>query len=219
LLVAGSLVFVAIVAAILVRVADSGDKHTPVDGKAKRPSGTTVAKPKNPSTKLRMGPVGIQNTGFPTSLKPRAKRAVMNSTQRYFDRAIQAPLLHGKVNNAYSKVFDPGVIKEATSRDRATLTDSATGPIRGPVHIHASKVRFDALGDPFGTLTFVATSFNLRIIATTPTGKVTIKRHTELTFANEKGVWLVTAYRVSVERSTGKKTTSTTARSGQATTT
>ncbi|MDQ1511983.1 MAG: hypothetical protein QOG50_3827 [Actinomycetota bacterium] len=218
-LVAGSLVFVAIVAAILVSLA-SGDKHSPGIGKSKRPSGTTTAaKAKNRPTKLALGRVVVQNTGFPTAVSVRARRAVMNSTQRYFDDAIQGPLRHGKVDKAYSKAFDAGVKASAASRDRATLTDSATGPIRGPVRIDATRVRIDGLGDPTGKLTLLATSFTLRVIATTPTGRLTIKRSTELTFANESGRWLVTAYNVSVQRSIGKKTTSTTAHSGKTTTT
>ena len=36
-------------------------------------------------------------------------RAVMSATQRYFNYAIQDPLRHGRINNAYSKVFDPGI--------------------------------------------------------------------------------------------------------------
>ena len=218
LLVAGSLVFVAIVAAILVSLADSGAKHSPANGKAKKPSGTT-AKAKNPSTNLVMGRVVVQNTGFPSAVKAPVRRVVMNATQSYFDDAIQTPLRHGKVNNAYAKVFDAGVSGAARRRDRATLTDAATGPLLGPVRIGASRVRIDGLGDPSGKLMLVATTFTLDVSAPTATGKLTISRHTELTFAYESGHWLVTAYHVSVQRSIGKKTTSNTARAGKATTT
>jgi hypothetical protein len=218
LLVAGSLVFVAIVVAVLVSLGDSGAKHTPSLGKAKKPSGTT-AKTKNPETLLVMGRVVVQNTGFPTAVKAPVRRVVMSATQRYFDDAIQAPLLHGKVDNAFATVFDAGVSGAARHGDRETLTDAATGPIRGPVRMGASKVRIDGLGDPSGKLVLVATTFTLDVNATTPTGKLTISRHTELTFAYESGHWLVTAYHVSVQRSIGKKTTSTTARAGKATTT
>jgi len=218
LLVAGSLVFVAIVVAILVSLADSGTKHTPTLGKAKKPSATT-AKAKNPAVKLVVGRVVVQNTGFPTAVKPPVQRVVMSATQRYFDDAIQAPLLHGKVDNAYASVFDAGVSGAARQRDRETLTDAATGPIRGLVRIGASKVRIDALGDPSGKPMLIATTFTVDVNAPTPTGTLTISRPTELTFAYESGHWLVTAYDVSVQRSIGKKTTSTTARSGKATTT
>jgi hypothetical protein len=160
----------------------------------------------------------VQNTGFPTKVRRRVRRAVMSATQRYFDDAIQAPLSRGKVNNNYSKVFDPGVNGLAAHRDRATMTELATGPIRGPVRMRASTVRIDGLGDPTGKPALVATTFTLKVNVATPRGKLTIKRHTELTFAYESGAWRVTAYDVTVRRSIGRKTTTTTARSGPRTT-
>jgi hypothetical protein len=217
LAVASAVVFVGIVVAILVITADSGDKHSPA--RSKKPSSTTITKDvKKRSLKLVLGPVVVQNTGFPTKVRRPVRRAVMSATQRYFDDAIQAPLSHGKVNDNYSKVFDPGVNGQAAHRDRATMTELATGPIRGPVRMRASSVRIDGLGDPSGKLTLVATTFSLKINVATPSGKLTIKRHTELTFAYESGAWRVTAYEVTVRRSIGRKTTSTTARSRPGTT-
>jgi hypothetical protein len=64
----------------------------------------------------------------------------------------------------------------------------------------------------------VAASFNLENNAGTPNGKLSINRHTEHTFAKESGIWRVTAYRVTVKRSVGKRTTSNTAHSGPGTT-
>src|SRR4051812_38341164 len=142
----------------------------------------------------------------------------MAATQRYFDRAIQSPLQTGKVNPGYTRMFDTGVNGLAARRDRATLTEAATGPIRAPVRIASSRVRMDGLGDPSGKLELVAVSFSLQINAGTPTGKLKVDRHTELTFAYESAQWRVTAYRVTVRRSVGRKTTATTARSHPGTT-
>jgi hypothetical protein len=219
LLVAGSLIVVGVVAAILVISADSGTKHNPAnppDAPAKK---QVVADVKKRSLELVMGRVIVQNTGFPSAVRPKVRRAVMVATQRYFNYAIQAPLRNGRVNNAYATVFDAGTNGPAAHRDRATLTEAATGPIRSPISIGSSRVRIDGLGDPSGNITLVASSFNLEIKARTPTGRLTINRHTELTFMKESGLWRVTAYHVTVRRTLHGKTTSTTARSGPGTTT
>jgi len=219
LLVAGSLVFVGIVAAILVASAGSGGKDTPAaKAKAKAKQHAAAAK-KEGTTKLKVGKVVVQNTGFPAAVKLADKRAVMSATQRYFNDAIQDPLRTGRINAAYSKVFDPGIRGLAAGKDRATLTEATTGPIRGPVTIHAARVRIDGLGDPTGALAMLATTFAVKVDTATPAGKLTIRRHTELTFALEKKGWIVTAYRVTVRRSIAGKTTTTTARGGPGTTT
>jgi hypothetical protein len=213
LLAGASIVVVVVVALLLASTADSGKTHTPAKAaKAK------AAKAKAGSLTLVIGPVDIQSAGPPASVGAPVRRALMAATQQYFDDAIQAPLTKGAVNAAYTKVFDPGVKGAATGKDRAALTESATGVIRRPVRMSASPVRMDALGDPTGKLALVATTFSLRVDANTPTGRLTIQRHTELTFANEFGRWVVTAYRVTVKRSLGPKTTTTTARSGPGTT-
>jgi hypothetical protein len=219
LLVAGSLVVVSVVAAILVISADSGTKHNPATPPKVPAKKQAVADVKKRSLELVLGRVAVQNTGFPAAVRPRVRAAVMAATQRYFDDAIQAPLRNGKVDNGYVKVFDARVNGPAARRDRAALTEAATGPILAPVSIQSSRVHIDGLGDPSGSITLVATSFNLEIKARTPTGKLRIVRHTELTFMRESGAWRVTAYRVTVRRSVGHKTTSTTARSGPGTTT
>jgi hypothetical protein len=218
LLVAGSLVFVGVVALILVLSADSGSKDNPPKAKAKPQQKQVVADAKKKSLTLVMGKVSVQNTGFPAAVNQHLRKSVMAATQRYFDDAIQAPLQNGKINNAYGSVFDPSIAKLAVRRDRATLAEAATGPIRSPIRIESSKVRIDGLGDPAGKIMLVAASFNLEVKAGTPSGKLSINRHTELTFAKESGLWRVTAYRVTVKRSIGKKTTSTTVHSGPGTT-
>lgn len=216
LAVAGSLIFVGIVAAILVSSGDSGTKHAA--STTTKPKKQVVADVKKQSLKLILGRVVVANTGFPTKLRPPVRRAVMAATQRYFDDAIQAPLRNGKVNNAYSKLFDTGVNGLAARRDRATMTEAATGPLRSPISIAASRVRIDGLGDQSGKPILVSTSFSLQVNARTPTAKLKINRHTELTFAYESGQWRVTAYSVTVRRSIGPKTTQTTVHSAPGTT-
>ena len=163
-----------------------------------------------------LGRVVVQNTGLPSTLKRPVRRAVLRATQKYFDAAIQAPVRRGHVDNTYEKLFDPGVKGLAAGKERTVLTESGTGFVmRKPVAMKASRVRIDALSDPAGQPALVATTFTLTIDAKTPTGRpLLIRRHTELTFANEFGRWVVTAYEVNVRRSLGKKTTTTTAHAG-----
>ena len=214
LLVVGSLAFVGIVAAILVSSADSGPKQTPAAKAKAKAKQHAKAVAQETSTDLKVGKVVVQNTGFPTAVNLPTKRAVMSATQRYFNYAIQDPLRGGRVNNKYTKEFDRGVSGLAGGKDRATLTEATTGPIRGPVTIHAARVQIDVLGDPTGAPSLIAASFSVKVYTATPAGKLTISRQTELTFADEKHGWIVTAYHVTVVRKIGGKTTSTTAHRG-----
>jgi hypothetical protein len=71
-------------------------------------------------------------------------------------------------------------------------------------------VRIDALADKDGRVLFVATSFDLDVRTRSADGPVTLHRTNELTFAPVDASWLVTAYRVTVERDvpeTGSTTT------------
>jgi hypothetical protein len=212
LLIGAAVVLVAVVALILANTGSSGSDHNP--GRASPGSSATTT---TTTLVLEIGPVSVQSAGPPAGVRHTAQLALMRATQQYFADAIQAPLLHGKVDNDYAKIFDPGVRAPATGKDRPTLTERPTRALHG-VHMSASRVRLDGLADPAGKLTLVATTFTLRIEASAPTGPLVIRRNTELTFANEFGHWVVTAYRVNVQRASGANTTSTTARSGTGTT-
>jgi hypothetical protein len=218
LLTGTAIVLVVALALVLASTSDNGGKQT-AKAKAKaKEKARVAAKPK--PLKLVLGPVVVQNTGLPAAVRPPVRQAVMRATQQYFDGAILAPVRRGRVDNKYERVFDPGVKGRASGHDRTVLTEAATRHIiRKPVRMKASQVRIDALGDPTGRLALVATTFTLRIDAKTPTGRqLVIRRRTELTFANEFGRWVATAYRVSVRRSVAGKTTTTTAHSGPGTT-
>lgn len=214
LLVGASIVLVVGVALLLAGTADTGSQSPAAKAKKEKAKAAAKAKP----LKLVIGPVFVQNTGLPAVVKPPVRRAVMSATQKYFNDAIQSPLRRGRVNNAYQKVFAQGVRRLAANRDRAALTETATGPIRGRVLISASPVRIDALGDQAGKLALVATTFTLKADGRTTAGRaLAIRRLTELTFAYELGRWQVTAYQVTVRRTLGPKTTTTTARAGTGT--
>jgi hypothetical protein len=208
LIVGASVVAVAVVAVLLANLADSGSGT-----KAAKKKATTTTTPAATSTalKLRLGAAHIQNTGLPTKVKLPVRLALVKIAQGYVDNAIMAPLEKGAVNNAYATSFDPGVKRAAARTDRAVLTEVRTGAATGPVKATASPVRIDVVGDPTGKIALAATTFTMQIKAPTAKGLLTIRRRTELTFANEFGRWYVTAYRVTVRRSLGAKTTSSTA--------
>jgi hypothetical protein len=106
------------------------------------------------------------------------------------------------------------VRRTALGRDLGELTEVKMGFRRKRVHATASRVRVDALGGPDGRPALVAMTFSLNIDASTPKGRLAIRRHTELTFAKEFGEWLVTAYQVDVTRSLGKGTKTAAAHAG-----
>jgi hypothetical protein len=208
LIVVASLVIVALVAVLLANTADSGKKQQTAT------SNSAAGHPDNQvGLTLVIGPVFVQSAGPPAKLKPPVRRALVDAAQTYVDNAILAPLEHGKVNNAYEKVFDPGVKGAASSHDRAVLTEAATGAAKGPVHATSTRVRVDGIGDQNGKILLAAATFTMNVKTKTAAGPIVIKRHTELTFANEFGRWVVTAYRVTVRRSHGAKTTSASAQS------
>jgi hypothetical protein len=66
------------------------------------------------------------------------------------------------------------------------------------------------MADQTGKVVLVAATFGVDV-----SGKnARIKRLTELTFADEQGKWVVTAYKVGVQRSTSARTTSAVAHAG-----
>jgi hypothetical protein len=200
LIVVASVVAIAVVAVLLANLADSGgNKQATTKTKPTTPAATSKA------LTLRVGEVSVQNTGAPATVKPPVRVALLKVTQGYVNNAILAPLENGQVNAAYTVAFDPGVKRAATRTDRAVLTEASSGVATGPVTAAATPVRIDALGDPTGKIALAAATFTLRIKAPTAKGTVNIRRRTELTFANEFGTWVVTAYRVSVRRSLGAK--------------
>ena len=187
---------------------DSGKKKHATDNTANGIPAETSA------LKLVIGQVDVQSAGPPAKVKSSLRRALLQATQAYVNDTIIAPLDTGKVVNGYQTMFDPFVKGPASAQDRAALTEEHTGKASGQLKATASPVRLDGLGDQTGQLSLVAATFTMNLEATTPAGAVTIRRHTELTFANEFGKWVVTAYRVTVRRSIGARTTSIAVHSG-----
>jgi hypothetical protein len=198
LIVGGSIVAIAILALVisnLVMSDDSEPKPASVDNAA----GLT----------LELGDVEVQSAGPPATISESVQQSVLDASQAYVDGAILAPLEDGKLDRDYEKIFEPEVRKSATVRDQATVTEGRTGSVK-PVKATATNVRLDGLGDQTGKVVLVAATFGVDV-----SGKgVKIKRLAELTFANEQGKWVVTAYRVGVERSTSARTTSAVAHAG-----
>jgi hypothetical protein len=158
---------------------------------------------------LELGDVDVQSAGPQATISKAVQQSVLDASQSYVDDAILAPLEDGKLDRDYAKLFDSAVRVPATGRDQGTVTEAGTGSVK-PVKATATKVRLDGMGDQTGKVVLVAATFGVDV-----SGKgVRIKRLTELTFANEKGEWVVTAYRVGVQRSTSARTTAAVAHAG-----
>jgi hypothetical protein len=193
--------------AIVISACGGGGKHDAA--KPRKPAPTVIPQGK---LKLVLGVVDVQDAGPAAKLPDSVRRIVLRTTQTYLDSAVLSPLeRRGFPTRAYQQVFDPFVRSDASKRDRAALTESPAPPTRGVVNGRASPLRLDALGDQAGKVALIAATFTLDLKASTPVGPLAISRLTELTFQNEFGRWKVAAYRVTVRRSVGKKTTTTTA--------
>jgi len=194
----------------LVAAACGGGKHHAQKAKP----GPSVAH--SGKLELHLGDVDVQSAGPAAKLSSSLETLALRSTQTYLDDAVLAPVERGQVDRGYEAVFDPFVRPDASGPDRDALTEANTGLARGLVTATATPVRIDALGDEIGKIGLLATTFSMDLQASTPLGAVSVRRHTELTFADEYGKWLVTAYRVTVRRKLENQaaTTTTVARSG-----
>ena len=198
LIVIASIVVIAVVAGLLASTADSGHKKT---------RGTTkTAPPTTSALKLAVGVVKVQNTGTDTKLPSSIQGAVLQAAQTYVNDAVLAPLKSGHVDDGYEKIFGLSLRPAASGPDRGALTEATTGAARGAVSSTASRVRIDGIGDPTGKIALVATTFTLTVTATTQAGPLVLHRNTALTFENQFGSWVVTAYDVGVLRSGGAAT-------------
>jgi hypothetical protein len=197
LIVGGSIVAIAILALVISNLVMSDDEKKPA--KVDNSVGLT----------LELGDVEVQSAGPPAQISKAVQQSVLDASQAYVDDAILGPLEDGKLDGDYAKLFDAEVRKAATGRDQATVTETRTGSIK-PDKATATKVRLDGLADQTGKVVLVAATFGVDV-----SGKnATIKRLSELTFAEEQGEWVVTAYRVGVQRSTSARTTSAVAHAG-----
>jgi hypothetical protein len=198
LIVGGSIVAIAILALVISNLVMSDDDDTK-PAKVENSAGLT----------LELGDVEVQSAGPPATISKAVQQSVLDASQSYVDDAILAPLEDGKLDRNYAKLFDSDVRQSATGRDQGTVTEARTGSVK-PVKATATKVRLDGLGDQTGQVVLVAATFGVDV-----SGKgVKIKRLTELTFAHEQGKWVVTAYRVGVQRSTSARTTAAVAHAG-----
>lgn len=180
------------------------------------PESTTTTTEVSAAVALALGDVAVASTGPETALDDATKAAILAAAQKYIDVAVSAPLLSGAVGEGYDTLFDASVAANATGADRAILTDEGITPVNATPTITPTPVRIDALADGAGALVFLAATFNIDVAGVTDAGPLTINRVNELTFVpGPNGTWPVTAYRVTVTRTTpDAATTTTTAEAG-----
>ncbi len=198
----------AAVAAVLAFSACSGDDDSS-DSADDRPT-TSTAAPVDAGVALTRGEAVVASAGGDVALDEATQQAVVEAAQAYVDAAVIAPLTEGAVGEGYDALFDTAVQASAIEADRAVLTDEGIPvPTEAPT-ITATPVRIDGLAAADGTLTFLATTFAVTVDTETASGPVAVRRNVELTYAPSGSTWLVTAYRVSVERDIADAGTSTT---------
>ena len=179
---------------------------------------TTTTTEVSTAVALALGEVVVANTGPEAVVDDATKAAILAAAQRYIDVAVSSPLRTGSVGEGYDQVFDTSVAAPATTTDRGVLTDEGITPVNATPTITATPVRIDALADGAGALAFLAATFTVDVAGVTDAGPLTINRVNELTFVpGPNGTWPVTAYRVTVTRTTPDPaaSTTTTAEAGQ----
>jgi len=197
------------VAAVLALSACSGDDDDSSGSADERPT-TSTAAPVEAEVALTRGEAVVAGAGGDIALDEPTRQAAVDAAQQYVDAAMIAPLTDGAVPEEYAALFDTGVQASAIAADRAVLTDEGIpAPTETPT-ITATPVRIDGLAAADGTLTFLATTFSVTVDAETASGPVAVRRNVELTYAPSGSTWLVTAYRVTVERDIADAGTSTT---------
>lgn len=194
----------------------SGDDDAAEPAGERQASTTTSAPGLAAEVTLARGETAVASAGGDVALDEATQQTVVAAAQAYVDAAILAPLNDGTVGEGYDALFDAPVQASAVGADRAVLTDEGIpAPTESPT-VTSTPVRIDALAAPDGSLTFLATSFGVEVATETANGPLAISRATELTFAaTPEGSWLVTAYRVDVQRDLpGGETSTTTAAAG-----
>jgi hypothetical protein len=202
--------FAVLVALALVLAAcgGGGKKHTSANTPTTTPKVLSVK-----TSVLKVATVNIQTAGPSVPIDTPTGRAVLGVAQAYIDDGVFAPLRTGKVAGSFPTLFDTGLKAAATGADEAALTDLAVGKVSGLSTV-ATPVHLSALEGTLGELLYVATIFDLTIKGTGDSGRLSIQRHVELTFAKTAGKWHITAYRVQTVRKSAAGTTTTTAKGG-----
>ena len=203
--------FVFVALALVAGACGGGSKHN---------STPPVTTPKVLAIKtsvLKVGKVDVESAGPNVQIDTATGRAVLGTAQSYIDNAVFAPLKVGTIGAGYGALFDPGVKASAFGTDRGALTDLDVGKATSLI-TKASPVELSALVGTSGDLVYVATDFDLSVKGSAASGKFTMTRHVELTFAKTGKSWLVTAYRVNSVRKSVTGTTTTTASAGTTTT-
>ena len=207
---------VGVVVAALALSACSGDDDDDNATESTRKEATTTSTTMaDAEVALTRGAAVVASAGGDIALDEATQAAVVTAAQQYVDSAIISPLNGGTVAAEYDALFDTAVQANAIGADRAVLTDEGIPvPTETPA-ITATPVAIDALAGGDGTLALLATSFSVTVDAETASGPVAVRRTIELTYAKTNEIWLVTAYRVSVERDLAEtEPTTTTAAAG-----
>lgn len=149
---------------------------------------------------LTIGSVDLERAAALGAVDAVTRREVLATAQRYVDTAILAPLETGKLGRGYDALFVPGVRPAATGADQPSLTELSTGSTSS-LNESSTPVALSGLADASGAVLYLAARFDLKITATRAGHAIVVTRSTELTFERAGSSWLVTAYRVVVQRS------------------
>jgi hypothetical protein len=136
-----------------------------------------------------------------------AQRDAVATLQQLFDATVVDAAVLGEPGDA-SEVFTADALDRVRTRDYRALVDDAVGPLDG---LDAARARVGLAGlagdDNQPQLIVAVIDWDVR----SPDRSVRITRSGELSLVPSGGQWRVAAYNVVTQRTTGGRTTSTTA--------
>jgi hypothetical protein len=187
LLAGGAALAAALIAGVLVVVLSGSD------------TSKTVPKASE-SVQLTVGTTSVESAGGAVAFPDDVKTQSMAALAGYVEAASVKPLRTGKADAAaLSSVFEPTAAAKLTGPDRATLVDEGLPKSRGNIEATAS-VNLVGLAGTDGKVILANATFDLQIVTMVPKGPVRIQRTGSMLFAPVNGTWMITGWRLSVDR-------------------
>ncbi len=194
--------FALVLVCMLAAACGGGKKHA-------SPGGPPAVNAKSTLARLTIGAVRVDSIGPNVKIPRDTEKTILDAAQKYVNTAVVAPLDKGAVDPAFASVFDTGVRSQATTVDRDVLTDEGIGKVTSYEQV-SSPLTLTGLADGSGQFLYLAVNFFETVNGKTEAGPITSGRDVELTFAPSGKDWLVTAYRVKVQRKLPSGATTTT---------
>lgn len=136
---------------------------------------------------------------------------VLATLNRYLQAGVLTPLRSGGPAGDLAPLFSgQAVARVSTGPDRPAFVDEGLPPT-GDVRSTAAVATLTALAGADGTVSVVDANLDLRLTGEAGTAPVTVTRTGDMVLFPDTGTWLIDSYDITVTRTVGATTTTTTA--------